>query len=231
MSRFNYSSLANHFEFRGDGIAVGATVGLLWKPHWQHSFGATYRSPFSVNFDGTAVVNNAPLPPPTLGPSPANLTMDFPQSLDVGYAFRPTKKLKLEFDVEWTNWDTLSVVTLNSSNPFVAGDPRATIPFHWTDSLFYEFGIEYTINEQWQVRAGYIFSDNTVPTTTFSPNLPDNDRDVLSAGLTFNTPRYTVNVTYQYSRTHDRAVSNALLPPGTWKSEGHAVMITSTTRF
>jgi len=231
MSRFNYSSLANHFEFRGDGIAVGATVGLLWKPHWQHSFGATYRSPFSVNFDGTAVVNNAPLPPPTLGPSPANLTMDFPQSLAVGYAFRPTKKLKLEFDVEWTNWDTLSVVTLNSSNPFVAGDPRATIPFHWTDSLFYEFGIEYTINEQWQVRAGYIFSDNTVPTTTFSPNLPDNDRDVLSAGLTFNTPRYTVNVTYQYSRTHDRAVSNALLPPGTWKSEGHAVMITSTTRF
>jgi len=243
MSRFDYLPTSSQFypffpsakfEFRGDDITAGATVGLLWKPHWQHSFGAVWRSPFTMNFEGTAVVNN-PNPLPNPGPSPANFTMDFPQSLAVGYAFRPTKKLKLEFDIEWTNWDTLNTCTMSSPNPYVAGDPRATVPFNWTDSLYYEFGIEYTINEHWQVRAGYIFSENTVPTSSFSPNLPDSDRDVLSAGLTYNTPRYTVNLTYQYCHSTDRTIvgGSAASPAvdGSWSSNAHAVMLTSTMRF
>jgi len=238
LSRFKYAPpmFDSDFEFRGDGVAVGATLGLLWKPHWRHSVGVVYRSPFAVNFDGNAVVRNPP-PPfvlPDPGPSPSNLTMDFPQSVAVGYAFRPTKKWKLEVDVEWTNWDTLNVCKLNSSNPYVAMDPRATVAFNWHDSFFYEFGTEYEINEHWQVRAGYIFSENTVPTETFSPNLPDSDRHVFSAGLTFQTPRFTVNATYQYSLSTDRTISGSAASPyvdGNWSSDGHAIMFTSTMRF
>ncbi len=240
LSRFKFappSFPSSDFEFRGDGIAVGATVGVLWKPHWQHSFGVVYRSPFAVNFDGTAVVNNPPFPgfPANPGPSPANLTMDFPQSVTAGYAFRPTRKLKLEVDVEWTNWDTLNTVRVNSPNPAVADDPfgRSTISFNWKDSFFYEFGAQYELNEKWELRAGYIFSGNTVPSSTFSPNLPDSDRHVFSVGASYNTVRFTVNATYQYSRSTDRTVlgSPNNLCDGQWSSEGHAIMLTSTMRF
>jgi len=237
MSRFKYSPLATpnaDFEFRGDDLTAGVTLGMLWKPNWQHSVGVVWRSPFTMNFDGFAYVHNpTPGTPPDPGPSRANFQMEFPQSVAIGYAFRPIKKLKLEVDIEWTNWDTLNTCTLSSPNPWVAGDPRATVAYNWKDSFFYEFGVEYELNEQWQIRAGYIFSENTVPSNTFGPNLPDSDRHIFSGGISFTTKRFTVNAAYQYSRSTNRTVVGSPLgySDGNWSSDGHAVSITSTMRF
>ncbi|MCX7886876.1 MAG: outer membrane protein transport protein [Verrucomicrobiae bacterium] len=237
LSRFRYLPpfFASEFEFRGDGLAAGATVGLLWKPHWQHSFGVVWRSPFSVNFSGSAVVHNPPPPAilPDPGPSPANITLDFPQSVAVGYAFRPTKRWKLEVDVEWTNWDTLSVCRLHSPNPYVTADPRSTVAFNWKDSFYYEFGTQYELNDNWSLLAGYIFSENTVPDSTYSPVLPDSDRHVFSVGAGFRSPRLAVTLIYQYSHSADRTVTGSPggLSDGEWKSDGHAVMLTSTLKF
>ncbi len=233
MSRFRYSFVpAANFEFKGDGMAVGATVGLLWKPHWRHSFGVVYRSPFKIDFEGNATVTPAILP--DSGPSPANFEMDFPQSVAVGYAFRPTEKWKLEVDIEWTNWDTLNTVALHSPNPYVALDPRSNVAFNWKDSFFYEFGTEYQINDTWVVRAGYLFSENTVPTSTFGPNLPDSDRHVFSAGVGFRFKQLQIDLCYQYSLSTDRTVTGSTGSPyvdGEWSSHGHAIMTTSTFRF
>lgn len=237
LTRFRYAPplFTSDFEFRADGMAVGANVGLLWKPHWQHSIGVIWRSPFSINFNGNAVVHNPPPPLvlPDPGPSPANLTMDFPQSVAVGYAFRPVKNWKLEVDVEWTNWDTLNVCTLRSSNPYVAADPRATVPFNWKDSFYYEFGTQYDLNDRWSLLAGYIFSEDSVPSGTYSPNLPDSDRHVFSVGASYRSARFTFTVVYQYSYSTDRTVRGSpySLCDGEWKSDGHAVMLTSTLRF
>lgn len=244
LSRFSYLPTSSFlypffpnakFEFRGDGLAVGATLGLLWKPNEHHAVGVVYRSPFTVNFNGTARVNNPPpafiLPDP--GPSTANYQQEFPQSVAIGYAFRPVKKLKLEFDIEWTNWETLNTCALVSPNPSIATDARASIPYHWQDSFFYEFGLQYELNDTWTVRAGYIYSENTVPDATFNPNLPDSDRHVFSVGLGFTWKRLTIDAMYQYSRSTDRTItgSTAGMLDGQWSSDGHAVSVTSTLHF
>ncbi len=246
MSRFNYYAPTDpryvfapngKFEFRGDGLAVGATLGLMFKPNDRHSFGLVYRSPFTVNFNGTGRVNN---PPPAFlladpGPSTANFQQEFPQSLAIGYAFHPTKKWKLEADIEWTNWDTLNTCSLVSPNPAIAADPygRGTVPYNWKDSFFYEFGTQYEINDTWTVRAGYIFSENTVPDSTFNPNLPDSDRHVFSAGLGFTWKRLTIDAVYQYSLSTDRTITGSAsgMLDGRWSSDGHAVAVTSTFHF
>jgi long-chain fatty acid transport protein len=229
-TRFNYTPLipGSEFAFNGDGAAVGGTLGVLWTINEHNSVGAVYRSPFSINFDGTASAS-----PGITGPSPANARIEFPQSVAVGYAFRPKKQWKLEVDVEWTNWDTLNTVTLSSADPVIAFDPRATIPFHWKDSFFYEFGTQYDLNENWSLRAGHIFSENTVPDSTFTPQLPDSDRHIFSVGAGYSTQRVGVDVVYQYSLSEDRTVSGspANLSDGNWKSDAHALMITSTFKF
>jgi long-chain fatty acid transport protein len=225
------------FRFDGEGQAVGATLGLLWKPHAQHHFGLVYRSPFVIDFEGHAVVKNDPT---TLyGRSPATAEIEFPQSLAVGYSFRPMPNLKLEVDVEWTDWDTLDTVRLHSPNPAFATDPGSVIPFKWQSSFFYEAGAEYQLNEQWTLRGGYIFSENTVPNRTFSPTLPDSDRHVFSAGVGFRHRRFDVDVTYQYSLSKDRTVKGSADTnfdgigdlDGEWESQAHAVMFTSTIKF
>ncbi len=227
-------------KFEGDGQAVGAIVGLLWKINEQHAIGVVYRSPFAIDFEGQAQNTGAGL---FTTSASASAEIDFPQQVAVGYAFRPTKKLKLEVDVDWTNWDTLNVVTLQTADPIIAADPRTTIPFNWLDSFYYEVGAQYDINDHWVARAGYIFSENSVPTSTFSPNLPDADRHVFSVGVGFDSKEpvigkisVVVEITYQYALSEDRTIptgASAASPfvDGNWESRSHAVIITSTLRF
>jgi long-chain fatty acid transport protein len=149
-----------------------------------------------------------------------------------GYAFRPTPKLKLEVDADWTDWDTLNSVRLHWGKGPLNG---YTIPFNWMDSWFYEFGAQYELNEHWTVRAGYVFSQNSVPQSTFSPSFVDSDRHVLSAGIGYNAERFSVDVVYQYSLLADRTIHQAPNPLGNvngeWSGDGHAVMVTTTFRF
>ena len=176
-----------------------------------------------------------------LGNSPANAKIQFPQSVAVGYAFRPIEKLKLEFDLDWTNWDMLNNVTLHSPNPFLdaSGNPTSVIPFHWQDSFFYEFGAEYLLSDQWSARAGYIFSENSVPNKTFSATVPDSDRHVFSIGLGYRSDWFQLDIAYQYSLLVSRTVRGSLDnsldgigdADGRWKGDGHAIILTGTLKF
>jgi long-chain fatty acid transport protein len=236
---------ATRFKFDGDGQAVGATAGLLWKINEQHAVGAVYRSPFRINFDGRAsLANPPPFPPVMPGPSSASASIQFPQSVAVGYAWRPTERLKLEVNVDWTNWDTLNTVNLRSSNPTFDASTNpdgASIPFHWKDSFFYEFGAQYRLNEHCAVRAGYIFSENSVPDSTYSPVMPDADRHVFSVGfgydsvepLLFKRGVLLVDIAYQYAVSETRNVSGSIHPEvnGKWRSDSHSVILTGTIKF
>lgn len=219
------------FRFEGDGVAVGGTIGLLWKINAQHSLGMVYRTPFSIDFDGTVGISLDPTPGQLFRTAPAEATIDFPQSVAVGYAFRPMKQLKLEVDIEWTNWETLDDVVLRSSNA-LHGE---AIPFRWKNSFFYEFGVEYALNDQWVLRAGYIFSENTVPDETFSPTVPDSDRHVFSVGVGYATGRFGVDLVYQYSLSEDRTIRGGSVSSpfvdGLWETQAHALMLSVAARF
>jgi long-chain fatty acid transport protein len=183
-----------------------------------------------VDLKGQAAIGNAG---PFNDRASASAEFDFPLSVAVGYAVWPTEKWKLEVNVDWTHWDTLNVVRLRSPNPTFSGDPRATIPFHWEDSFFYELGAQYRLNERWALRAGYIFSENTVPTATFGPLVPDSDRHVFSVGIGCQTDRLTGHLTYQYSLSEDRTIpaTNPVGAGGRWESDAHAIVLTSSIRF
>jgi long-chain fatty acid transport protein len=217
-----------HFRFHGESTSLGATVGSLWTINEHNSVGVVYRSPFTEDFAGTASLKGNPFG--FDGHAPAHAGIRFPQSVAVGYALRPTRKLKLEVDVEWTNWDTLNTVVLHApTSPLFNNTPT---PFNWKDSFFYEFGAQYDLSERWAARAGYIFSENTVPSSSFSPVLPDSNRHVFSAGLGHVGKQMNVDVVYQYSLSTDRTIKGAGNPlAGEWSSSGHAVMFTSTLKF
>jgi long-chain fatty acid transport protein len=217
-----------HVHFEGDGQAFGATAGLMWKITPQHTVGVVYRSPFEINFDGHASVKTV------LGTEsmPAHSSIQFPQSVAGGYAFRPTKKLKLEADIEWTNWEMLHSVVLHERSGSVAGSLDGTaIPFDWRDSMFYEFGAQYEVDDHWTARGGYIYSENTVPNSSFSPTVPDSNRHVFSVGLGYSVKRFSVDVVYQYTLSESRTVSNGTAADGTWNTDNHAVMVTSSLKF
>ena len=106
-------------------------------------------------------------------------------------------------------------------------------------SWILETGAQYALTEHWTLRGGYIYSQNTVPNSTFSPSLPDNNRHVFSAGFGFAAGHFTIDFTYQYSLTEERTIKNSADANfdgtgdlnGQWTSNGNALLITSTFKF
>jgi long-chain fatty acid transport protein len=212
-------------RFRGSGVGVGTTLGVLYKLNDQHSFGATYRCPFTIEYEGHAEVSNAA----GYERAEAETTIQYPQSVALGYAFRPISKLKLELDVEWTDWDVLNDANLETGNALNG----MAVAFRYKSSFFYELGAQYNLTDNWAIRAGYIYSENSIPSEWYSASLPDGNRHVLSVGAGYSAERFSVDLVYQYSLTEERTVDSSVNTTvnGTWESQSHAVMLTGSLKF
>ena len=213
-------AVGDAFEFEGTGWALGANAGILWKPHPMHSFGLMYRSETQVNFDGHA---NTFIPGFISNREPATANIVFPQNIVLGYSFRPTPKLNIEVNVDWTDWDRLNTVILNK------GSGNAALPFNWQSSFFYEFGATYKFDGGFSASAGYIYSENSVPNGSFNPIVPDSNRHIFSVGLGKQWKQWDIDLAYQYAHGPSRTVTG--LAAGTYQFDSHAISISAGYRF
>ncbi len=205
---FSWVNGADSIRFRGDDTAAGFNAGVLWHPLEQHSFGLTYRSATSMNFSGN-VRAYVPLPPPNYAnfSTAATAKIDFPQQVVLGYSYRPTPKWNLEFDVDWTDWDSLNTVTLKPA----IGAPTA-IPFNYRSSFMYEWGVTRYFDNGYSLSGGYMFSENSVPEKWFSPGIPDSDRHVFSVGIGKQYKRIRWDAAYQFAYGPSRDISGSINP-------------------
>ena len=96
--------------------------------------------------------------------------LKFPQYAVLGYSFRPTPDWNIEADIDWTDWDSLNTFTLNRSD-----GSTVKVPFDWTHSFMYELGVTHIMGP-YKLSAGYMYSENSVPSATFNPLIPDSAR-------------------------------------------------------
>jgi long-chain fatty acid transport protein len=217
------------FHLRGSAVGFGVTPGFMWKINDQNTIGAYYRSPFSLDFNGTAELK---IPHASeVGPSDAQAALEFPQSAGIGYAFRPVKRLKLEGDVIWTDWHAVSDLQIQSQDPHFNNQ---TLPAHWISGFTFRGGVQYDLTDHWALRAGYAYSQNSVPNSTFSPLVPDSNYHLFAMGGGYSAPSWDFNVaaTYIYRETHDVAGSvDSPLVNGTWNNHMYGLMATFTYRL
>jgi long-chain fatty acid transport protein len=217
------------FHFRGNAYSFGFTPGVLWKINEQHSIGAYYRSAFTMDFKGKAKVSVAGMD--AAGPSDADASLDFPQSIGGGYAFRPIPTWKIEADVIWTDWHTLDRLRFESDDPNFDGQ---TLPADWRSGFTYRLGTEYQLDENWFLRAGYAYGQNSVPTATFSPIVPDSNYHLLAAGIGYSTPGWSFDIAGQYiyrEKHHVEGSVNSPLVDGDWTNNMYGIMATLTLKF
>ena len=198
------------FQFDGDGWNVGYNLGVLWQPHEKISFGATFHSGTTMNFNGQT---ETILPPfyPNTSPhfSSASADWQLPIKAIVGVSYRPTPKWNLEFDADYTDWSALGTVNLNqSSPPFFMPSPSPTT-LNWQSSWYYEFGATRYFDNGWHVSAGYIFNENSVPDANYTPFVADLDRHFLSVGVGRKGKSFDFDVAYQFGYGPTRTVSGA----------------------
>lgn len=190
-----------------DGDGWGFNLGALWKPHPKHSLGLAYRNRVDIEFNGDLNYKNIP---PGLG-FPAAITynveedLTLPSIVNGGYAFRPTEKLVLEFDVYWVEWSTIDKADIVDSDTDVLLNSTDA---NWDDTWIFALGGEYLLTEKLAIRAGYSYQQNAIPEATFNASVPDSDLHFGAIGLGYTIDRLTIDVAYVLGFYVDRDIDN-----------------------
>lgn len=193
------------YKFKGDDTAFGFNAGLLWQPLEKHSIGVNYRSATTLDYSGDVSYTFFP------GKASGRAEFEFPQNIVIGYSFRPTTNWNIEVNIDWTDWEKLNTVTLNTI-PALGG--AVQLPFNWRSSFFYELGVTHNFENGWSVSGGYIFSENSVPSAFFNPAVPDSNRHIFSLGTGRKYERWSWFAAYQLAYGPERTVSFPGAPAG-----------------
>jgi len=159
---------------------------------------------------------------PTLA---ASGTLKFPQFAVLGYSFRPTPDWIIETDIDWTDWDSLNTFSLKRSD-----GSTVNVPFDWKRSFMYEVGVTRKLG-LYTLRAGYMYSENSVPSSTFNPVIPDSARNIISVGVGRTFGRCSVDLAYQLGIAPDRTIVNDTVADGRYSFLSNAVSISLGYHF
>ncbi len=203
-------------NFEGDDETIGYSISLLWQPTEQHSIGLNYQAATELDFVGKSSA---------FGPSEGRMV--FPDSIILGYSFRPNEKWNIEFNLDWTNWDKANDLKLTTAGPVVS------IPLDWESSFIWELGATRYFEDGWHASAGYTYVENSVPDDAFTPIVADSDRHYLQLGLGRDYDNLSWQVAYQFTIAPDRSVTgnDNVLPDGEYDMESHAIALSLNYRF
>lgn len=167
----------------------GFNLGLLKKGDFV-SWGLSYRSELEVDFGGAGVLTQLPTGNAQLDDVvaaslpfdrelPVETGIDFPEMASLGLAFRLSRGVILETDVNWTGWSSFDVLEID----FTQGDlPDTERLQEWDDAFNYRVGLSFDTRAGNQWRVGALYDETPQVEEAVSPLLPDNDRTGLSIG-------------------------------------------------
>lgn len=199
-----------------DSTGWGVRVGYYGQLTPQLAVGATYQSKISMDEFGKYK-----------GLFAEGGGFDIPSNWGVGVAFRPALQWLLAFDYVRINYsDAKSVNNASSLILQCAGGNASNClggpdgaGFGWQDVDVFKLGVQYEINAQWTVRAGYNHSDNPIQASdvTFNILAPGVVKDHVTLGATYKwDPRNEVTGAFMYAfenSVEGPSLLNSFFPP------------------
>lgn len=200
----------DNFKFKGDDIGYGFNAGILWQPHDQWSFGVNYRSASRIKYKGESTYDAFAATADTTA------TVDFPQIVTAGVSYRPNTNWNIEFNVDYTDWNTLNTVNLEGTSAIFGFD--LPLQLDWHESWFFELGVTRQLDDGWFVSAGYFYSSETAPSSTYTPAIPDTALHVASFGVGHQTDKWRWVVAGQLIAGGKRNITDSQRNPYTLES-------------
>lgn len=215
---------ARAIEFEGDDEMLGYSLSLLWQPNRRHSFGLNYQAETEATFKGNTEI----LLPAPLGSFDASADLIFPESIIFGYSYRPNERWNLEFNLDWTNWDRVDSLALQTAIPLPA------YQLNWESAFIWELGATRYLDHGWHLSAGYTFVENAVPDAELLPIVPDSDRHFLAVGIGQTLDHVSWMLAYQQAFDDGRSVAGSGQSPtlnGEFDLDSQAVTFSLNVKF
>ena len=106
-----------------------------------------------------------------------------PQTVLLTGTWEVTEALRLSALIRWSDWSSFKKLEIKSG---LDGLDGSTVENRWNDTWLFTLGADYTINDEWTVRAGVGYENGAVDDEYRTAVIPDADRLWLSCGATWN---------------------------------------------
>jgi len=188
------------YEEDTNGVGVGATLGMLYKPSEKFSFGLTFKTPFKATLKGDATMSGAPLlglP----GMDDAERAVTWPMWVGAGIAIKPNDKLTFTADAQYTDWKEMDIIPITFANAgwqlfFKDG---ADLTLRWEDKIQVRFGVEYKVSPSFALRGGYYHDPSPSPRSTMNILIPELSYNFFTIGFGYNTNKINLDFCLEYA--------------------------------
>ncbi len=222
------------YSMKGDGDGFGFTLSGLYEASDIISVGLAYHSEVKTELSGNATgfPTDLFLLDGSTFTGKTSVDLNLPATLALGIHFQATDSLSLNFDVDQTNWSAYDKLEFKSG-----GTTFRTVNKDYDDVVAIRIGGEYSIDDNWRVRAGYLTEPSPVIEETFDPRLPDADATAFFIGGGYDEGQWAINGAYMALTKDDRDVDtdepNPAVPiyDGTYKSSIDIIALDFIYRF
>lgn len=186
------------YELSGSGVSWGGNFAISYKPQWAEkwAFGAMYRSKVKQTLNGRVSKGPWDGSANNLFAADAKGSISLPDSVSAGLSFRPTDNWVIEGGIVGTFWSAYDQILIEYK------DMESTPTIHnqkdYKDAYRLNLGTEYWVNNNWAVRAGYVYDKSPINKHLMDTLVPVDDRHIANIGVGYKTGSWTVDVSYSH---------------------------------
>jgi len=152
-------------------------VGVLYEVSPGTRLGLSWQSKFGINFDGDVKIDG------DAGGVSVNsdTKMDLAQYVRAALHHDINDRLGLDFTVGWDDWSDLG-------NILISVDTGGGVPLQtdWKDTWHYAAGLQYKLDDHWDLTAGMAYDTNPVSSHKRVAQLPVDEQIRYNAGARYH---------------------------------------------
>jgi len=191
-------------------------AGVLWKIGGGFTLGGVYRSGFTIDYEGDGAFNQISTGYPEFDAViasflpvdervPITTSIEYPDFWTIGLSWQNEKwTVSGQYGVMgWTSFDELAIIF--PENPELS----SVVPENFDDAAQYRIGGEYRVSQHVALQLGYLFDETGQPIQSMSPLLADGARTGYSAGFSYYTDRFRLDLGYMYITYDSRSTEGS----------------------
>ena len=194
-------------KLKGETHDFGWNAGIYIKTISGVSIGITHRSQVTANVkdgDATFVVPSALQ---SSFPTKFTAALPLPATSTIGLGFYPSEKTTIAFDANWVRWSKYKELAFDYDNN--ARIPDTKSPRNYHDAAALRLGIQNQTTDRLVLRAGVGYAFTPVSEGYVTPEVPDANRVLLSAGLGYKaSDRFNIDLSFLYENVKARNETN-----------------------
>jgi len=194
-------------KLEGDTHDFGWNAGIYVRTVSGVSIGVTHRSQVTARVkDGDAKFD---VPEALIAGFPTKFTAELPlpATSSIGFGFYPSEKTTIALDANWVHWNKYKELAFVYNNNQRVENTRSPRNYH--DAAALRLGIQNQTTERLALRAGVGYAFTPVSKGYVTPEVPDANRVLLSAGIGYKaSEHFNVDFSFLYENVKARNETN-----------------------